>query len=179
MPRPFAFVALGVALVAAGAATSPTGRAAAPVPATAPVERLPRVGILPTAPSELFTVQVGEKVFADRDAVIQSIALEVAGLLGVRFTARDAKVELETRAPVQLLIGCFRSDNPEFAKPPGATPAIKNAATITNMPPVDIYVIPFEKGKRLVPLQGTYVILGVIPGGITITSRDANGGTTK
>ncbi|HEY4328538.1 MAG TPA: hypothetical protein VGN88_02290 [Phycisphaerae bacterium] len=147
-----------------------------PAAATAPIKRLPKVGILPTAPCELYTAEVGAKVFTDRDAIIESIAPQIARLNAVRTPWQNAKVELDSRAPVQLLLGIFHSDNPDFARPPSPVPTITNAATVSGMPPIDIYLSPFEKGKRILPTKGTYLILGVIPAGVAITAYDAKGG---
>lgn len=141
-------------------------------PANAPrVTRLPKVGILPTAPCELFTVEAGAKVFTDGDATLESVSPEIRGLYGVRLPAKDAQVALESRAPVQLLVGYFRGQRPEGA--PAATgPVIRNAATVRGQP-VDLYLLAYERGKRTLSFPGTSMILGVIPAGVTIPPHDA------
>ncbi len=59
----------------------------------------PKVGILPTtAGTELYTVQVGAKVFTDSDAVIQSLAPELVGLNGIRVAKAGGKLECDSRA---------------------------------------------------------------------------------
>jgi hypothetical protein len=145
-------------------------------PATHPATtRLPKVGILPAAPAELFTVEVGAKVFCDRDAVIVSVAPELRGLNGVRLRAGDGKVDLDSRAPVQLLVGIFRGEGYAPA-PAGKSPVLKNGAVVAGMPAVDVYAVEYEKGKRAVSFGGACVVLGVIPAGVVIEPRDAGGG---
>jgi hypothetical protein len=152
--------------------------AAAAVPATAPtIKRLPKVGILPTAPCELYTVEVGAKVLTESDAKIESLAPEIRGLNGVRIPSRNARVELDSRAPVQLLVGIFRGQAGEYQPAPAKGPAIQHAATITGLPPLDVYLVDFERGKRVLTFPGTCVILGVIPAGVVIEPHDAKGGT--
>ena len=165
MRKAFSFLMLVWVLAGATPASlPPTGK------------RLPKVGILPTAPSELFTAQIGAKVFTDGDAAIVSIAPQIARLNGVRISSRDPRVELDSRAPVQLLVGIFRGDSADLAKPPATSPAIENAAVISGMPPLDLYPIAYDKGKRVLPLHGTYVILGIIPAGVTITPTTPKAG---
>jgi hypothetical protein len=181
-----------VADLKAGGATA---QVAAPAAQKEVVKRLPKVGINPlTKGVELYPVQVGSKVFMDKDAVIESIAPELVGLNGVRFpialSAPGGKLELESRAPVQLLIGYFRGEGKEWLKVPNtdvdaaaaatidSQAVIENAAKISGMPPVDVHLVKFEKGKRALDLHGsgTYVILGVIPADVKITPHDAKGG---
>jgi hypothetical protein len=145
-------------------------------PTTAPsVTSLPKVGILPTAPCKLFTAQVGATVLLQTDAKITSLAPELIGLSAIQIPQSGGPITLTSRAPVQLLIGYFHGPEPQFAPPPPATPAIKNAATITNMPPLDVYLINFKKGKTTLTFPGTCVILGVIPTAVTIPPHDAAG----
>ena len=54
------------------------------------VKRLPKVGILPTAPCELFAVEVGANVFTGSETRIEALAPEMRGLNGVRVPQKDA-----------------------------------------------------------------------------------------
>jgi hypothetical protein len=147
-------------------------------PATHPATtRLPKVGILPGAPAELFTVEVGAKAFVDRDATLVSVAPELRGLNGVRMRSSDTKVDLDSRAPVQLLVGIFRGEQAGYARAPaGKTPVLTNGAIVTGMPAIDVYAVDYEKGKRAVSLGGACIVLGVIPAGVAIEPHDAGGG---
>jgi hypothetical protein len=142
-----------------------------------PAKGLPKVGIIAMPPAENFPVETGQKVFTDSDATIELVAPEMVGLNAVRFP-RGGRVILGTTADVQLLIGYFRAGSPEWAKPPeNQAPAIRNAARISGMPPVDIYLVRFSKNNykqgAAVEIQGTFAMLGVIPIDLKITSWDA------
>lgn len=145
--------------------------AAATSPATAPrITRLPKVGILPTAPCELFTVEVGAKVFVDGDATLESVAPELRGLNGVRLLMKGGNVTLDSRAPVQLLLAAA----PPTASAP-AGPVLRNAATVRGQPPLDVTLLPFDKGKRTLTLPGGCIILGVIPAGVELPPHGMGG----
>ena len=145
-------------------------------PTTAPsVTLLPKVGILPASPCELFTVQIGATVLLQTDARITSLDPQIAGLNGIEIPANGGLVALTSRAPVQLLIGFFHGPQPQFAPPPPGPPAIKNAATINGLPPLDVYLVDCKKGKSTLTFPGTFVILGVIPAGVTIPPHDPAG----
>lgn len=148
-----------------------------------PARRLPKVGIIAVPPAEIFPVEVGQKIFTGSDATIESVAPEMVGLNAVRFT-RGGSVWLGTTADVQLLIGYFRAEGPEWASPPlGQTPVIRNAAKIFGMPPVDIYLIPFKRNnyRQGTPLEirGTFAMLGVIPIDMELIPFDARGGKSR
>jgi hypothetical protein len=144
-----------------------------------PVRGLPKVGIIAIPPAENFPVEIGQKVFADADATIEWVAPEMVGLSAARFP-HGGKLTLGTTADVQLLIGYFRAEGSEWAKPPkGQTPVIQNAVRISGMPSVDIYLIRFSKNSykqgAAVDIQGAFAMLGVIPIDVKITPWDAQG----
>jgi hypothetical protein len=175
-------IAVLVAIAVLAATVVPGARSQA-VKRGDPARRLPKVGIIPMSPAENFPVEVGQKIFTDSDAVIESVTPEMVGLTAARFP-RGGKVSLGTTADVQLLIGYFRAEGTEWAKPPqDQTPVIQNAAKITGMPPVDIYLVRFSKNnyRQGAPLdiQGTFAMLGVIPIDMKITPWDAKGGEAK
>jgi hypothetical protein len=144
-----------------------------------PVRGLPKVGIIAIPPAENFPVEIGQKVFTDSDATIEWVAPEMVGLSATRFP-RGGRVILGTTADVQLLIGYFRAEGSEWAKPAkGRTPLIQNAARITGMPSVDIYLIRFSKNSykqgAAVDIPGAFAMLGVIPIDVKIMPWDARG----
>ncbi len=165
-------VPLFLLLLACTCATS-----AASTPTTAPsVTSLPKVGILPAAPCQLFTAQIGATALLQTDAKITSLDPQLVGLNGIEIPANGGPISLTSRAPVQLLIGFFHGPKPQFAPAPPTPPTIKNAATISGMPPLDVYLLDFKKGKTTLTFPGTCVILGVIPAATTIPPHDATGG---
>lgn len=146
-------------------------------PTTAPfLTLLPKVGILPASPCKLFTAQVGATVLLQSDAKITSLDPQIVGLNGIEIPPTGGPVTLTSRAPVQLLIGFFHGPQPQFAPPPPGSPAIKNAATITAMPPLDVYLVDCKKGKTTLTFPGACVILGVIPAAVPLPPHDAAGG---
>jgi hypothetical protein len=84
----------------------------------------------------------------------------------------DFKVTLESRAPVQLLVGTFRGSD----APPANGPVLRNAATIRGQPPLDVRLLPFEQGKRTLTFSSACVILGVIPAGVKLPPDNAKEG---
>ena len=146
-------------------------------PTTAPsVTLLPKVGILPASPCKLFTAQIGATVFLQTNAKIMTLDPQIVGLNGIEIPPTGGPITLTSRAPVQLLIGFFHGPQPQFAPPPPGSPAIKNAATITAMPPLDVYLVNCKKGKTTLTFPGSCVILGVIPAAVTLPPLNAAAG---
>ena len=54
-------------------------------------------------------------------------------------------------------------------------PSIQNAATIASLPPIDVHVFSYDKGRNKIDVRGpgSFVILGVVPQSATIARRDA------
>lgn len=161
------------------------------------IERLPKRRVTLRGDTvEQFDVQVGSRVFKDRDWTIRSIAPELAGLVGLRVAFDDATsrrlspIEFEAAEPVKLLVGYFRDDGPRWMKPPdletdalagefgGTEPLILNAADVASLPPIDVHAWSFPAGRnRLDPRgQGAFVVLGITCGNAAINRRDARRG---
>jgi len=146
--------------------------------------------------AETYRVEAGAKVFSDRDFAIQSLARELNGLTGIRFSHEAAKkgryqpIEFETTEPVQVLVGYFKSDQKGWLQVPqlefaaqadergGVDAVLENAVTISDCPAVDVHAFRFEAGRQKLELigKGSFVILGVVPQSVTITPRDAHRG---
>jgi hypothetical protein len=144
--------------------------------------------------AETYEVNVGAKVFTDRDSTIQSLAPELAGLIGIRFSNEASRagkiraIEIECAEPFQVLIGYFKSDDKAWRKAPdletdalagehgGTEPAVQNAATIVGLPPMDVHVMTYDKGRQKIDVRGggSFVILGVVPQSAKIEKRDAH-----
>lgn len=134
---------------------------------------------------ETFTVQVGNTVFTDSPATFKSVAPELEGLQGIKFSLADAKanrlpaIEFETAAPVRVLVGYFEAPGTEWRKPPtletdasaadrgGAEPFIIDAASFEGLPNVTVHAFDYAAGRHTLEVRGTgaYVILGVVTRG--------------
>lgn len=146
-----------------------------------------------SAGAEAYEVKVGATVFTDRNYKIESIAPELVGLTGIRFSHDTAKagkytpVEFETDQPVYVLIGYVKADRTFWLKVPnletdalaaergGIEPSIQNAATISEIPPIDVHALQFGAGRQKLEVRGTgsFVVLGIVPQSTQIAKRDA------
>ena len=146
--------------------------------------------------AETYKVEIGAKVFTDRDFAILSLAPELRGLTGIRFSHAAAKqgfdqpIEFETIEPVQVLVGYFQSNQKAWLQVPklefaaqadergGVDTVIENAAAISSCPNVDVHAFRFEAGRQKLELigKGSFVILGVVPQSVQLQKRDAHGG---
>lgn len=158
------------------------------------IKPLPRARFtLLSGDAETYEVQVGACVFRDQPLVIRSLAPELAGLSGIRFSHEQARsgryvpIEFHAAEPVQVLIGYFKSNQPGWLQPPnletdasaddrgGVEPVIRNAATISELPPLDVHALRFDAGINRLEVRGagSFVILGVVPQSVQIVRRDA------
>ena len=132
--------------------------------------------------AETYKIEVGAKVFTDRNFVIQTLELELNGLTGIRFSHEAAKeglppIEFEASEPVYVLVGYFDSDKKAWLQVPklefaaqadergGVDTVLENAATISSSPNVNLHAFRFGAGKQKLELigKGSFVILGVVP----------------
>lgn len=141
--------------------------------------------------AEVYTLAKGSRAFTDGDMVVQELAEELVGLRAVRFSqARAASegvaLELEFSEPCKVLIGYFRSKEPQWLQPPdlevnahavergGTTPVIKNGAGIFSYPSVNVHALRFEPGRHRIDLgKGVYLFLGVVKADQPMVERDA------
>jgi len=146
--------------------------------------------------AETYKVEVGAKVFSDRDFAIQSLAAELNGLTGIRFSHELSKkglyqpVEFEVAEPVQVLVGYFKDNQKMWLQVPqlefaaqadergGVDTVLENATTISECPNVDIHAFRFDAGRqKFEPLgKGSFVILGIVPQSVQLNKRDAHRG---
>ncbi len=135
--------------------------------------------------AEMYTVKVGGTVFNDQRYVIQSLAPELDGLKGIRFSnaaaaaGRLGPIEFSTPTAVRVLIGYVMSDAPEWRKPPnsetdaiaaemgGTEPLLLDAVHIKGLPKINVYALSFGAGKHVLEPRGTgsYLVLGVVAEG--------------
>jgi hypothetical protein len=131
--------------------------------------------------AETYTVQVGNTVFTDAPFTLTTIAPELQGLTGIRFSheaakaGRDPAIEFSCTTPVRVLVGYFQSDAAGWRRAPtletdataadqgGAEPFLVNAATFDGLPPVNVHAFEYGPGRHRLEVRGTgsFVILGV------------------
>jgi hypothetical protein len=146
--------------------------------------------------AETYKVETGAKVFTDESFAIQSLAPELNGLTGIRFSHESAKagnspsIEFEATEPVQVLVGYFKTDQRGWLQVPrlevaaqadergGVDSIIENAATISGCPGLDIHAFRFDAGRQKLELlgKGSFVVLGVVPQSAQLDKRDAHRG---
>jgi hypothetical protein len=158
------------------------------------IQPLPKAAIkIVSGEAETYEVKVGAKVFTDRKYTIQNLAPELNELTGIRFAhdllkaGKYTPIEFETTQPVKILIGYFQNKRDIWLQVPDletdakaiehidVEPLIQNAATIEELPALNIHAMKFEKGKHTLDVRGngSFVILGVIPQSAQVTKRDA------
>jgi hypothetical protein len=143
--------------------------------------------------AETYPVGVGAKVFTDRNFKIQSLAPELAGLTGIRFSHEAAKkgknrpIEFEADEPVRILVGYFNNPQKGWLQVPqlenaaqadergGVDTVLGNAVTIDGCPSVNVHAFRYEAGRQKLELigKGSFLILGVVPATVELTPRDA------
>lgn len=113
---------------------------------------------------------------------IVRLAPELQGLTGVELPLESYKngtnlpLKLKFKEPVQVLVGVFQEkNNPEYRQLSNAKLVLENGLTITGLPPVNVYAIPFSKGTHIVNPEGKglFAVLGVIKNNQSIVSRNA------
>ncbi len=144
-----------------------------------------------------FTIEAGEKVFADTGLVIKSYAPELKGLMGVNFgykqqLSKTASFSFVCDKPVKILVGYFKKPRTAFTtdtvylkEPELETNAsaddygqaeikISNAIAIEGMPPVNIHTYSFKAGKHTLKLEkGVCLILGFVDGNTIVPVYNA------
>jgi hypothetical protein len=147
--------------------------------------------------AEIYKVEVGAKVFTDRNFTIQGLAPELKGLTGIRFAHEAAKkgryqpIEFEAAEPVQILIGYFNNNQKGWLQVPqletdasaddrgGVETVIQNAVAIQGCPNLDVHAFRYAAGKQKLEFsgKGSFVILGIVPQSLTLEKRNAQMGT--
>jgi hypothetical protein len=149
--------------------------------------------------AETYQVEVGAKVFTDENFMIQSLAPELSGLMGIRFSHEASKaggyqpLEFDAAEPVQVLVGYFKTNQAGWLPVPrlefaaqadergGVDTVIENAAAISDCPAVDIHAFRFDAGRQKLELlgQGSFVVLGIVPQSAQLNKRDAHRGSSR
>ena len=146
--------------------------------------------------AETYTVRRGARVWSDRSYTIRSLAPELNGLTGIRFSHEDAKngrylpVEFEVSEPVRVLIGYFKEERSLWLQVPdletaahadergGIEPVLLNAAVIDNSPLVNVHALRYATGRHKLEMigEGSFIVLGVVSQSVTLARRDARRG---
>lgn len=132
---------------------------------------------------ETFTVQIGNTAFSDSDAVIKSLAPELEGLQGIKFSlaatrvaAAAPKIQFSCTQPVRLLVGYFQASGPEWRKPPeletdatagergGVEALLTHAVEFDSLPPLNVHAFDYPAGTHTIEVRGTgaFAILGIV-----------------
>lgn len=132
-----------------------------------------------------FKLEPSARPFADSPAAIKAVAPPLMGLVGVRTDfdaatgAGEQPIELETAAPVRVLVGYFRSNEPGWRRPTNpdfdarahernaAEPVLTDAVTLDGLPPVDAYqfTLPAGRHRWAPPGAGRFLLLGFAAAG--------------
>lgn len=143
--------------------------------------------------AETYKVEPGAKVFTDREFAIASLAPELHGLTGIRFSddalrkGKPVRIEFEVGQPVQVLVGYFKASGKEWLQVPNletdapageyieTEPALENAVTIPGLPALDVHVFKYDKGRHSLDVRGpgSFLVLGVVPQSTRIGNRRA------
>lgn len=130
---------------------------------------------------EQFSVTEFAYVVAGGKNCIVKLAPELKGLTGIKFSTDQRRSEpliVRFKSSVKVVIGFFGSKENSYRPQPKAdklTPVITNALTIAGLPPVDVFVIDYPKGKNVIDPEGNglFVILGVLKADQVIQVTDA------
>ena len=164
-------------------------------------EETANIEVLPQAKFEVLTegyptyeVKKGSHVFTDAPSAIQNVAPELKGLTGISMSKEHAikegaKFKIRFEEDSQLLIGYFKvkgTQNKDWLRVPtletdthadergGLACVFGEAVKVDNSPVVNVHAFQYEKGVHEIYMDnGAYAILGVVPAGVKLNSRQA------
>lgn len=124
-------------------------------------------------------------VFSNSKNNIVRLAPELEGLTGVTLpldpykNGTNAPLKLKFKESVQLLIGVFQEktnkDYLQLTEADNAKLVLENGVTVTGLPAVNVYAIPFSKGTHTIlpKTKGLFVLLGAVKSSQNLVSRNA------
>ncbi|MXO04737.1 hypothetical protein [Flavobacterium sp. HBTb2-11-1] len=123
-------------------------------------------------------------VFSGSKHNIVRLAPELQGLTGIELpleackNGTNAPLQLKFKEPVTVLIGVFQDKNAEYLQANqigNNNEILENGVTITGLPPLSVYAIPYTKGTHtILPNQrGLFAFLGVLKIDQKLNARDA------
>nr|WP_293833448.1 hypothetical protein [uncultured Arsenicibacter sp.] len=139
-------------------------------------QEAPFTVVSPTAKT-FKTAEMGHVFRGQRNCLVR-IPAELTGLTGVQMpkTGDTQPLTIQVSQPVQVLIGLFR-DSTRQTQPAtllNRQPVLTNGVTVTGMPRVDVYALPYGRGRQVIqPTGEPFLVLGVIKGNQTLSPRDA------
>lgn len=154
--------------------------AGAGVAAEGPVKKLPEVGFtLEGGGGEVFTLAKGAALYTDLPDAAASVAPELAGMKGIRVSARQGvPIRFRLDKPAQVLVGFFRSSSRKAINVSPDTEQwnllLPNAVTPAKGLPINAWVKPLPAGENDLDLgKGAYVVLGFLPEDVHVTPHVA------
>ena len=124
-------------------------------------------------------------VFSNSKNNIVRLATELEGLKGVELPFETYKkgtntpLKLKFKENAQLLVGIFQEkDNKDyfqFSAADNAKLVLENGVTITGLPSVNVYAIPYSKGTQTIlpNAKGLFVVLGAVKQNQNLVFRNA------
>lgn len=140
---------------------------------------------------KMYTLQKGQKLYIDNEAVISDVAVELQKLNAIQLNSaaqleKQTIIKFKNDKPVKVLVGYFQSKEKEFLAPANletdassndygqAEVKISAALTVTGFPLVNIHTYSFPAGNNTLVLgKGKSLILGFINGDIEIKPHSA------
>ncbi len=109
-------------------------------------------------------------VFSDSKHNIVRIAPELEGLMGITLPRNNTEpLKLKFKESVKLIIGVFNQD----FKLDNAQLVLENGLTVTGLPQVNVYALPYSKGTHTINISEMFVVLGVVKGSEKLNFRNA------
>jgi len=140
---------------------------------------------------KVMPLKKGQKVYRDKDFMIEEVAEELKNLSGFQFNNKQQQeqgtvLQFENEMPVKVLVGYFNGNSYSILPPPTletnaqandrgqADIKIANALNIPGLYPVNVYSYAYLTGKNeLILGKGLVLILGFIDGNQEIMIHDA------
>jgi hypothetical protein len=138
-----------------------------------------------------YSVDKGQSLFSDTTVLIDTVAPELKGLKGIRFSKakqmqEGTSLKFKTTKPVMLLVGYFDEKAPAYLKAPEletdananeyGQDEVKIAHGLAggNLPSVNLHTYSFQPGNYSLSLgKGMCVVLGFVDGNQSIKAYDA------
>jgi hypothetical protein len=121
---------------------------------------------------ETFEITQYAHVFSGSKHNIVRIASELEGLKGIKLPLENTNpLKLKFKVPVKVLVGVFQDEKPIE----NAELVLKNALTITGLPPVNVYAISYKKGTHTINpnYKELFTVLGVVENNQELVFRNA------
>lgn len=156
-----------------------------------PVPLKPATVTVQSPQVDTYSLEKGQRVFADTAVTISDLAPELKQLKGLKLAKTKQQSErtsltFTTKQPVKLLIGFFNEKNPHYLPAPELeTDAsandygqseikMSNAILVDGMPPVNVHAYSFKAGQHTLNLgKGACLVLGFVDGNQEIPISDA------